>query len=233
MVATTSIIGDVVAQIGGDTIDLTVLMEAGQDPHGYEPAAQDLTAVADAHVIFVNGWGLEEGLADDLESIGEGALIVPISANIEPLAFGEDAHDDHGDEHGDEHEGEEEGEHADEHEGEEEGEHHDEHEDEHAHDHSGADPHVWFSIHNVEQWAENVEHILSDLDPANAEAYETNTAAYVAELETLEDYAAEQMSQIPEDNRFLVTNHDAFGYFANEYNLIRLGNHYSQHEHPG
>ena len=217
VVATTSIIGDVVAQVGGDAIDLTVLMEPGQDPHSYEPAAQDLTAVANAHVVFVNGWNLEEGLVDDLENIGEGALVVPISANIAPLTFGEG-------EHHDEHEGEEEGEHHDEHEGEEEGEHHDEHEgDEHAHDHSGADPHVWFSIHNVEQWAENVEHILSDLDPTNAEVFEANAATYVAELEDLEDYAAEQLSQIPEDKRFLVTNHDAFGYFAHEYDMSVLG----------
>ena len=92
-----------------------------------------------------------------------------------------------------------------------------------AHDHSGADPHVWHSIHHVEQWVENVEHVLSDLDPANAEVYEANAAAYIAELETLEDYAAEQMSQIPEDNRFMVTNHDAFGYFAHEYDISVLG----------
>ena len=203
VVATTSIIGDVVAQVGGETIDLTVLIGPGQDPHSYEPAARDLTTVAASHIIFVNGWDLEEGLEDDLENIGEDVPVVAISANIEPLAFGEDAHDEH--EEGDDHE---------------EG---DEHEEGDAHGHSGADPHVWFSIHNVEQWVENVEHALSDLDPANAEVYEANAAAYLAELEALEDYAAGQLSQIPEDNRFLVTNHDAFGYFAHEYDLTVLG----------
>lgn len=203
--ATTSIIGDVVAQVGGETIDLTVLMEPGQDPHSYEPAARDLTTVAESHLIFVNGWDLEEGLEDDLENIGEDVPVVAISANIEPLAFGEDAHDDH--EAGEEHEENEEHEEG----------------DEHDHDHSGADPHVWFSIHNVEQWVENVEHALSDLDPANAEVYKANAAAYLAELEALEDFAAEQLSQIPEDNRFLVTNHDSFSYFADEYGFTLLG----------
>ncbi|MDJ0756008.1 MAG: zinc ABC transporter substrate-binding protein [Ardenticatenaceae bacterium] len=214
VVATTSIIGDVVAQVGGEAIALTVLMGPGQDPHSYEPSARDLTTVADSNVIFVNGWNLEEGLADDLENIGEDAPVVPISANIEPMAFGEDAHDhEEGEEHkeGEEHE---EGEaHAEE----------EDHGDEHGHDHSGADPHVWFSIHNVEQWVENVANALSDLDPANAATYEANAAAYLAELETLEDYAAEQMGQISEDNRFLVTNHDAFGYFAHEYDISVLG----------
>ena len=72
------------------TIGLSVLMGPGQDPHSYEPAARDLTDVALAQVIFVNGWGLEEGLVEDLETIGEGAPVVPVSANIEPLAFGDD-----------------------------------------------------------------------------------------------------------------------------------------------
>lgn len=203
VVATTSIIGDVVAQVGGDAIDLTVLMKPGQDPHSYQPVARDLTAVANAHVIFVNGWDLEERLTNDMETIGEDALVVPISANIQPLAFAE------GD---DEHEEDEEAEH------EEEGAH-----EEGEHAHSGADPHVWFSIHNIEQWVENVGHVLSELDPANAAEYERNAAAYRAELAELEEYAETQLKQIPEGNRFLVTNHDALGYFAQEYDFTILG----------
>lgn len=203
VVATTSIIGDVVAQVGGEAIALTTLMEPGQDPHSYEPAARQLTAVADAHVIFVNGWNLEEGLSDDLETIGENAPIVPISANIEPLAFGEGDPDHEGEEH-------------------EEDEAHQE-DEAHEHDHSGVDPHVWFSIHNVEQWVENAEQILSDLDPANAATYQSNAAAYLADLEELEEYADAQLSQIPEENRDLVTNHGAFSYFAHEYDFSVLG----------
>lgn len=195
VVATTSIIGDVVAQVGGEAIDLTVLMEAGQDPHSYEPAARDLTAVAEADVIFINGWDLEQGLVDDLANIGEDALVVPISANIAPLAFA-----------GDEPEGEEH----------EEGEAHD-------HEHSGADPHVWFSVHNVAQWVENVEHVLSELDPANAETFEANAAAYAEALAELETYAEAQLESIPAENRFLVTNHDVFSYFAQEYDFTVLG----------
>ncbi len=87
VIATTSIIGDVVAQVGGSAIDLTTLMGPGQDPHSYEPGARELTAVADAHLIFINGWDLEEGLTDVLETIGENNLIVPVSANIDPLSM--------------------------------------------------------------------------------------------------------------------------------------------------
>ena len=87
VVATTSIIGDVVAQVGGETIDLKVLINAGQDSHSYEPGARDLTAAADAHVIFINGWGLEEGLLDNLANVSDTAVLVPVSADIIPLFF--------------------------------------------------------------------------------------------------------------------------------------------------
>jgi ABC-type Zn uptake system ZnuABC Zn-binding protein ZnuA len=59
-------------------------MQPGQDPHGYQPGAVDLAAAADAHLIFVNGWNLEEGLVDDLAQIGHEAVLIPISAGIEP-----------------------------------------------------------------------------------------------------------------------------------------------------
>lgn len=89
VVATTSVIGDVVSQVGREAIELTVLMEPGQDPHSFEPSAGDLTAAAEADVIFVNGWDLEEGLVADLENVAQSVPLVPIAANIRPLAFGE------------------------------------------------------------------------------------------------------------------------------------------------
>jgi ABC-type Zn uptake system ZnuABC Zn-binding protein ZnuA len=196
VVATTSIIGDVVAQVEGGTIELITLMEPGQDPHSYEPTPQEMAAVSQAHVVFVNGWDLEEGLARDLQEIAQDVSLVPISAYIEPLAFGETAR-----------EHTEGGAESD--------------KDEHAH--AGADPHVWFDIHNVEQWVENVVRVLSDLDPTHAETYESNAEAYRTELAELAAYAERQLSRIPAEQRYLVTNHDSFGYLAHAYDLRVLG----------
>lgn len=205
VVATTSIIGDVVAQVGGEAIDLTVLMQPGQDPHSYEPGAQDLTAVATAHIIFVNGWDLEESLARDLEEIGTDSHIVAISANIEPLAFAENGHN---------HEEDNEPEDV-----------RDEQElsETTPHSQSRVDPHVWLSVQHVKQWVENVETVLTSLDETNMDMYARNATAYITQLDELEAYAAEQMASIPEENRFLVTNHDAFGYLAHEFDLTVLG----------
>jgi manganese/iron transport system substrate-binding protein len=182
VVATTNIIGDVVSQVGGQNIALTTLLGPGQDPHSYVPAARDLTAVAGANVIFINGWDLEEGLVEDLRTIAEDALFVPISANIEPLPFGDEA----------------------------------------GHEHA-ADPHVWFSINNVQQWTNNVEEVFVALDPANAKAFEANAAEYRAKLNDLSAYAEAELGTIPEERRFLVTNHDAFSYLEADYGLETLG----------
>jgi ABC-type Zn uptake system ZnuABC Zn-binding protein ZnuA len=87
VLATTSIIGDVVGRVGGESIDLAVLMQPGQDPHSYQPGAADLSRAADADIIFVNGWDLEEALIADLTAISGQAVMVPVSAGIEPLTM--------------------------------------------------------------------------------------------------------------------------------------------------
>jgi ABC-type Zn uptake system ZnuABC Zn-binding protein ZnuA len=96
VVATTSIVGDIVSQVGGDFIDLETLMSAGQDPHSFELSPKDLTSLVEAQVIFVNGWDLEEGLVDDLANAAEDAAIVPVSAGIAPLTTGLHSHGDGG-----------------------------------------------------------------------------------------------------------------------------------------
>jgi ABC-type Zn uptake system ZnuABC Zn-binding protein ZnuA len=196
VIATTSIIGDIIGRVGGEAIELTTLMGPGQDPHSYQPGAADLTAVARADTIFINGWNLEEGLLDDLANISEGMPLVPVNAGIEPLAFDEDEHE------GEEHEAE------------------DAADDQ---DHSGADPHTWQSVQNVMKWVENIDATLSALDPSNSALYSANADAYLAELEELDAYMRDQLGAIPEARRVLVTNHDNFGYFAGAYEFEVIG----------
>lgn len=83
VVATTTILGDVVSQVGGEAIDLTVLLPAGIDPHTFQPAPQDLTALSQAGLIFINGAGLETSLSDFLENARGQHQIVSASQNID------------------------------------------------------------------------------------------------------------------------------------------------------
>jgi ABC-type Zn uptake system ZnuABC Zn-binding protein ZnuA len=94
---------------------------------------------------------------------------------------------------------------------------------EHGHEEDDLDPHAWFDVQNVIHWTETIEQALSALDPANAEAYRANAAAYVEELESLDAWVEEQIAAIPQANRKLVTNHPAFGYLADRYGLEQVG----------
>ena len=86
VVATTSILGDVVGNIVGDDIAVQVLMPIGADPHDYQPSAQQVAAVAGADLVVANGLSLEESLNDVLESaIGDGANILEIGPIVDPI----------------------------------------------------------------------------------------------------------------------------------------------------
>ncbi len=219
VVATTNIVGDVVGKVGGDNIALTTLMPVGADPHSFEPTPQEVGAIANADIVFVNGMNLEEALLDVIANSGIAPeRIIPVSTGIETIEFGS-GHDHADEEHADE-------EHADE-------EHADE---EHAqtdamapseaetdHEHGGVDPHTWMSPLNVVVWTNNIAAALSALDPANTAAYSANAAAYTGELEELDAWIRAQITQIPEENRELVTDHTAFGYYARTYSLEQIG----------
>jgi manganese/zinc/iron transport system substrate-binding protein len=85
------------------------------------------------------------------------------------------------------------------------------------------DPHIWF---NVKHWISATEVIrdeLSQFDPTHAADYKNNAAAYLKQLQELDAYAKQQIASIPEDQRVLVTAHDAFGYFGDAYHIKVMG----------
>lgn len=233
VVATMNIVGDIVAQVGGDLVDLTVMMPIGADAHSYTPTPQDVAAVSEAHIVFSHGLGMEEGISMDelLDNAGGQAVTMAVAQGIETREFAksdeeDELHDEEGehhdedgehhDEEGDHHD--EEGEHHDE-----EGDHHHDEDGEHHHHHHGVDPHAWTSPVNVLVFVHNIEHALSGLDPANAEAYQANAAAYEAELEELDTWVESMIAEIPAENRKMVTDHRAFGYYTDRYGLEMVG----------
>ncbi len=91
IVATTSIIGDVVTNLCGDQIDLTVLIPRGTDPHAYQPTPGDLQALYQADLVLLNGFGLEANLEDELAQVGENVPLISLSEGISPRTL--EAHD--------------------------------------------------------------------------------------------------------------------------------------------
>ena len=98
------------------------------------------------------------------------------------------------------------------------------HNDSEDHDQqSGLDPHTWTDPNNVMVWVENIQQALSKQDPANAESYAANASAYTAELKSLDTWIREQVAQVPQDRRMIVTDHTLLGYFADEYGFTQVG----------
>ncbi len=85
------------------------------------------------------------------------------------------------------------------------------------------DPHIWFDVPLWSEGIATVRDTLIEADPANAATYTANAAAYAAELEDLDAYVREQVEKVPEQQRVLITAHDAFGYFGDAYGFDVLG----------
>lgn len=88
VVASFSILGDFVRNVGGDRVNATTLVGADSDVHVYTPAPADAKRVADAKLVIVNGLGLEGWLPRLVQSSGSKAQIVTASAGIAPLKLG-------------------------------------------------------------------------------------------------------------------------------------------------
>lgn len=81
------------------------------------------------------------------------------------------------------------------------------------------DPHIWFS---VPLWSEVVQYIgeqMQQIDSKNASVYQANLQSYLTQLEELHQRVEKNISKIPENQRLLITSHDAFGYFGQTYGM--------------
>jgi ABC-type Zn uptake system ZnuABC Zn-binding protein ZnuA len=226
VVATFSVLGDLVGRVGGDAINLDVLVGAGVDTHTYDPAPEDLVRLSQADIVFQNGLEFETWLERFYESAEPTGTLVTVTEGIDPLESGDEHHEEDG------HEGDEEAHEEDGHEG--DGEDHDatphtdgdeDHEGEAGHEleHGAFDPHVWHDASNAVVMVESIRDALSEADPANAAVYEANAAAAIADLEALDAWVREQVATLPEEQRKLVTSHDTFGYFAEAYGFEVVG----------
>ncbi|MBW3618641.1 MAG: metal ABC transporter substrate-binding protein [Actinobacteria bacterium] len=197
VVATTSILGDLVGDLVGEDGEVQVLMGPGVDPHAFAPSAAQAADVRDADLVVANGLGLEESLVDLLEAAeADGAEVVELAPQLDPIAF-----EDHAEEgHAEEGDGEA--------------------EDDHGHEEGGADPHVWFDPVRMADGVAIVAARLAEVDDALPdEEWEERGAELAANLLALDEELRTILEDIPAERRVLVTNHEAIGYLAARYDL--------------
>ncbi len=188
VVASFSVLADIVRNVGGDRVSVSSLVPIGGDAHTFDPAPQQVQAIAEADLIVQVGDDFEPWLDDLFDASGTSAERYE--------AFGEAiAHDasDHGgtpEAGGDD--------------------------DGHDHDH-GGEIHVWLDVANVIHTVEHLAETLAGIDPDGADVYSANAEAYTADLTELDAYIRDETATLPEDRRLLITTHQSFGAFAAAY----------------
>ncbi len=181
VVATFSILGDFVREVGGDRIDLSLLVGPGSDAHVYAPAPGDAKKLAAAKLVVQNGLGFEGWIGRLIKASNTKARIVVATRGVKPIKA------PHGADHG--------------------------------HHHDENDPHAWQNVANAKVYITNIRDGLIAVDPAGKEAYSANAAAYLGKLDALEKDVRDAIAKIPQANRKVITNHEAFAYMGAAYGL--------------
>jgi ABC-type Zn uptake system ZnuABC Zn-binding protein ZnuA len=194
VVATTTVLADLVAQVGREHVSVHSLVPKGGEVHTFDPTPSDATTVADGQLLVMNGLGLDEWLGGIATDAGAADVpVVELAEDLEGVTYLV----------GEEHEGEE-------HEGEE-------------HEGEAFNPHLWLNVQYTILYVERLADALAHADPDNADAYRAQGDDYIAELEELDAWARDQMTTIPDENRKVISFHEAFPYFAAAYGLDIVG----------
>ena len=102
------------------------------------------------------------------------------------------------------------------------------------HSHDGEDPHWWHSVRNISKATKVVRDALIRVSPSDKEAFSASASAYLAKLDGVEQWVKAKVAELPRDKRRLVTNHDAFGYFAKDFGFTVMPvSGVSQNSQPG
>lgn len=81
------------------------------------------------------------------------------------------------------------------------------------------DPHIWFDVKLWENAVRTIAKTLQKQDSVHAGEYASNSASYIAEMDSLHEVVKQKIAEVPEQQRVLITAHDAFGYFGDAYNI--------------
>lgn len=192
VVASFSILADMVREVGGPHVEVAALVGPESDAHVFEPTPRDALALRQAGVLVANGLGFEAWLPRLKKAAGFKGLEVVASQGLKARVLA--AHDRHGhDHHGHAGRG-------------------------HLHD-SHTDPHAWQDVANGIAYVRNIAAGLARADPAHAADYRVRAAAYAARLQALDARIRARLASIPVERRVVITAHDAFGYFAEAYGV--------------
>ena len=196
VVASFSILGDMVKVIGGEQIRLTTLIGPGADAHAFDPSPADIRTLAKAQVLVVNGLGFESWMPKLARAAGFKGKEVVASEGVTLRQLDTDhAHDhhDHGHRHSKSVKTPQQA--------------------------RNVDPHAWQDLNNGIRYAQNIAEGLSKVDPANAAQYRQRAESYVADMTALHGDIRQAIQGVPVERRRVVMPHDSMGYFGEAYDV--------------
>ncbi len=186
-----------VKAIGGDKVDVTLMVRPGNSPHTYEPKPSQMIEIAKADLYFAIDVEFENVWLPKFKNLNSNMQVIDLADNITKLQIQKAQKKKSKSE---EHAG-----HA----------HHD------AHDHEGDDPHIWTAPANVKIIAQNIYDALVKNDAKNSDYYKKNLEIFLASVDKTDKQVSHILSTLQESRRFMVF-HPSWGYFAKAYNLEQI-----------
>lgn len=208
--ASTFALKSIAEEIGGDRVQVEMVIPPGADPHTYEPTSRQMTDIAKADLFLTVGHDLEPYVESMEKSLAnEDVSFVKTAENVTLLDADKTVHVHGEDEHGHEEDahGHEEDEHGHE-------------EDDHGHSHGQYDPHVWLDPMNAVSMAEAVEAAFADQAPDYKDEFADRLSAFKEEAEALD--AELQAAVDGGSKKQLLVTHAAYGYMADRYGFEQL-----------
>ena len=187
VVATTTQVGSIVEEIGGDDVALSVLLQPGVEAHDFEITPAAGAAIEGADLILRSGAGLELWLDEAITTIGGADRVRDLSEGIELRM------PDQGDAH--------------------------KSDEATADREEGVDPHYWLAAPNAIRMVEKTRDALAEAAPEAADAIGERAAVLIGRIEAADAAIRVLLDEIPQNRRLIVTDHDALGYFIDEYGL--------------
>ncbi len=215
-----------VEQIGGEYVNVSVLLPPGASPHSFEPRPSQMVELGNADLYMAIGVEYEKALLPKIKPMHPDLNIVHTDSGISKISMvpHSDHHDnnqkhEHQDEHGHHHENHEHKDLASSYE-------HDHGDDGHSHDHGhhhheGHDPHVWLSPDMVMIIAGNIYQALIETLPERTSYFQENYMDFKRELTLLDQDIKGIFSGVEPGTKFMVF-HPAWGYFARSYGLVQV-----------
>ena len=172
VVASFSILGDMVRVLGSDKVDIVTLVGPDSDGHLYQPTPSDGKTITKSDLVITNGLHFEGWITRLIDSANYRGPVVIATDGIPALQVNGE-----------------------------------------------PDPHAWQSLENARLYANNITRALIQLQPESANDFAQRNQQFAADTLKLQQIAEQLFNATPADQRLVVTSHDAFGYFGQEYGI--------------